>query len=472
MIQSRFTVSAKTVLFLSVLLFIVGYLFINLLPALLGTLLLLFLVYTKQSFKQSIGEIAIHRTIIEQLRFVNHPVHVKTTIQNLGGSLTIQARDMLPEAALLLQGEPTQRKLVQPGETIVLDYQIVFTSRGTHQFEGCEVELTDRWNLYTVHTTQSHRTDLLVHSDPEEIQKAKRVSTREHVEITLPSLTGVDTSYEMEGIREYIPGDQLRDIEWKVTSRLQKLMTKLYQKKQTVETILLLDCSKSMRRTAGKNSKLEHATVLAIHLTKILQSLRHTIGLIAYDEYKTLNTIDPTSRYTTIFEELATIPTTIPTRGYTPTTTIDIPEIQKEDLKENQRFLSTVYPFLARGKRTLAHSTHASGIYEAIRFLFRDSKSKHLIIITDMETNLQSLYMSIRLAHAKKYPIWLLTFFSPTYDLDTTHLTPEELERVYTLQEAREKILLKLKKKNIEIVKITPSTEGGKIIEEIRRKEP
>jgi len=469
MFQSRFTISAKTVLFLSLLLFIVGYIFSNLLPALLGTFLLLFLVYTKQSFKQSIGELAIQRTIIEQLRFVNHPVHVKTTIQNQGGVITIQAQDILPQAAQLLKGETTQRKLVKPEETITLNYQIIFTSRGTHHFEEVDVELTDRWNLYTTHSKQSHKTELLVHSDPEEIQKAQRVSTREHIEITLPSLTGIETSYEMEGIREYIPGDQLRDIDWKATSRLQKHMTKLYQKKHTVETILLIDCSKTMRRTTGSNTKLEHATVLAIHLTKILQSLRHTIGLITYDENKILNTIEPTTRYTTIFEDLATLPTPIQTQGYIPPTTIDTPETTEEDPTENHRFLTTVYPFLARGKRTITHQTQASGIYEATRILLREPQSKHLIIITDMETNLQALYTSIRLAYAKKYPIWLLTF-PPVYTLDTTHLTPEELEHTYTLQEAREKILHKLKKNNIEIVQITPATEGGKIIQEIRSK--
>ena len=467
MFQSRFTLSAKTVLFLSLLLFVVGYLFINLLPALLGTFLLVFLVYTKQSFKQNIGELVIQRTIIEQLRFVNHPVYVKTTIQNKGGVLTIYAQDILPEAAQLLKGDTTQRKLVQPGDTLTLDYQITFTSRGTHHFNEVDIERTDRWNLYTTHTTQSHKTELLVHSDPQEIQKAQRISSREPIEITLPSLTGIETSNEVEGIREYIPGDQLRDIDWKATSRLQKHMTKLYQKKQTVETILLLDCSKTMRRTTGAHTKLEHATILAIHLTKILQSLRHTIGLITYDEHKLLNIIEPTTNYTTIFQDLATLPTPIQTQGYTPLITINTPETTPKDPKENQRFLTTVYPFLARGTCTITHQTQASGIYEATRSLLREPQTKHLIIITDMQTNLQALYTSIRLTRAKKYPIWLLTF-PPAYTLDTTHLTSEELEHTYTQQEAREKILHKLKKNNIEIVTITPATEGGKIIQEIR----
>jgi uncharacterized protein (DUF58 family) len=469
MMQSRFTIYAKTVLFLSFLLFFVGYLFVNLLPALFGTFLLLFLVYTKQSFKQSIGEIAVQRTIIEQLRFVNHPVHVKTILKNKGGILIINARDVLPETTTLLRGEHSTHKLVKPGEEIVLDYQIAFSSRGTHRFETIEIECTDRWNLYTRQSPQTQITEIMVHSDPEEIKKAKRISTREHIEVTLPSFIGVETSSEMEGIREYIPGDQLRDIEWKATSRLQKMMTKLYQKKQTVETIILMDCSRSMRRTRGKSSKLEHATVLALQLTKILQSLRHTVGLIAYDEFKTLQSIDPSYKYTHIFEELARLPSTIQMSEYIPKGIPESPLVQKEDVRDRQRFLSTVFPFLARGRRTIQSQTQASGIYEAIRILFRDSKSKHVIILTDMETNLQSLYTSLSLAHVRKYTIWVLAFFSPAYYLDQQHLTVKELEQVYALQNSLEKIALKFKKQNIELIEVSPQVEGGTVIETIRR---
>ena len=52
----------------------------------------------------------------------------------------------------------------------------------------------------------------MVHSDPNEITKASRVSTREHIELTIPSLIGTDLQNDMYGVREYLPGDNLRDI--------------------------------------------------------------------------------------------------------------------------------------------------------------------------------------------------------------------------------------------------------------------
>jgi len=470
MVQTYMTVAGRTVLFLSLLLFFIGYLFMNLIPPLCGVMLLVFLVYTKQSFRAGQGELPVQRTVIESLRFVNHPVYVKTTIKNTGGIRILRIHDMLPEDATVMQGDQEHQQVVDHNDEVVIDYQLIFSHRGTHTLDTLDVEISDRWRLYQQHQTLSQKLEFTVHSDPEEIQKAKRVSSREHLEITLPSRLGVETLYDMEGIREYIPGDQLRDIEWKATSRLQKMMTKLYHKQQTVETIILLDCSRTMRRALGKVSKLEHATVLAVQLSKILQSMRHTVGLIAYDEFKTLVTIDPSYRYQQIFEELAHLPSTIHTNGYQPMIEQDIPSLQEEEIHARQRFLSTVFPFLARGRRTIQTPTQASGLYEAVRLLLKGSTSKHIIILTDLETNLQSMYASVRLIHARKYPVWVLAFLTPTYYLTQATLTTEQLEQLYTAQSMREKIILKMKRRYVQVIDVTPVIEGGTVMETVRRK--
>ena len=225
----------------------------------------------------------------------------------------------------------------------------------------------------------------------------------------------------MDGIRPYEPGDRLKDIDWKSTSRLQKHMTKLFQKQDMIETTILLDCSRSMRRTSGKSSKVEHATTIAIHLSKILQSLRHPVGLVAYDEFKTLTMIEPTNNYMKFFEALTSIPEQIHTKEYSLAPFLETEENTLHDREEHQQFLSTVFPFLAKGKRTIHHPAQASGIYEAVHhLLLNKTTKKHLIVITDLETDLTSLYQTLHLAHSKHFIIWLLTSFTPSYHLDKT----------------------------------------------------
>jgi hypothetical protein len=223
-----------------------------------------------------------------------------------------------------------------------------------------------------------------------------------------------------------------------------------------------------MRRTTTNKSKLEHATVLALHLTKILQSLRHNVSLIAYDEHKIITNLSPTHHYSPIYHALTDLPTLIhATTTTTPHTSL--PNQKTEYPKEQQQFLQTIFPFLAKGKRTIQHPTQATGIYEALRILLLDNKTKHLIILSDIETNQQALYSSLNLAHARKYRLWLLLFFSPYYTTKESQFTPEELETLYTQKQTRDQLIIKLKRKHIDIVELTPHTEGGKVIENIRR---
>ena len=469
---TTYTIYTKLLLLTTILLYLIGYLFINLTPTLLATLILIFLIYHKTSFTTNQKSFTITRTPYEHLLFANQPINIQTTLTNHSGPLQITATDHLPNNLTPLRGTNTTTTHLQPQQHLTLDYQLQFPHRGHYTLDTLHLQYNDTLTLFQHHTTNYHTTHFLVHSDPKEITKAKQAATKEHIEITAPALIGTETIEDMEGIRTYLPGDRLKDIEWKATSRLQHLMTKHLQKHNVLDTTILLDCSKTMRRTTGTHSKIHHATNLAIHLTKILQSLHHPIGLIAFDEHKTIKNITPTKNYQHIFTQLTDLPGTIPTN--TPTQPITPPLETSEDTEQpyqTQQFLQTIFPFLAQGKRSITHPAQASGIYEAVRLLLHDTKTKHIIILSDLETNIQPLYNSINLIHARKYKIWLLTPFTPYYNLQKNTLTPEQLETAYQQLHIREKTLLKLKKQNIDIVELTPTMEGGPIIEKIRRKQ-
>ena len=247
-------------------------------------------------------------------------------------------------------------------------------------------------------------------------------------------------------------------------------MTKLFEKKEVLDTIILLDCSYSMKVTAGKKSKIDHATNLAVHLTKILQSIRHPVGLIAYDEFKVIENISPTNNYNQLFSSLTDIPGQIRTDGYKIKKTDFITDTSIDNKKNHDIFISKVYPYLVKGKRSIKNPLQASGIYEAIRLLLLDNKIKHLIIITDMENNIQSLYRSIALATKKRYNIWLLSSFSPYYNIDKNDLNSQQLIDIYISYSTYENILNKLRKMNVDVVELNPKIEGVNVVEKIRRK--
>ena len=92
-------------------------------------------------------------------------------------------------------------------------------------------------------------------------------------------------SVEFAEYRQYLPGDDLSTIDWKMYARSDRHYVKKYEEETNLECHLLLDVSASMAyRGAAPMSKLEYGSVLAASLAFLMNRQRDATGLIAFDE--------------------------------------------------------------------------------------------------------------------------------------------------------------------------------------------
>ncbi len=92
-------------------------------------------------------------------------------------------------------------------------------------------------------------------------------------------------SVEFAEYREYLPGDDLSTLDWKVYARSDRHYVKKYEEETNLECHLLLDQSASMAYRGGAAvSKLEYGSVLAASLAFLMHRQRDATGLIAFDE--------------------------------------------------------------------------------------------------------------------------------------------------------------------------------------------
>ena len=92
-------------------------------------------------------------------------------------------------------------------------------------------------------------------------------------------------SVEFAEYRQYLPGDDLSTLDWKVYARTDRHYVKKYEEETNLECHLLLDQSASMSyRGAAPMSKLEYGSVLAGSLAFLMHRQRDATGLIAFDE--------------------------------------------------------------------------------------------------------------------------------------------------------------------------------------------
>ncbi len=92
-------------------------------------------------------------------------------------------------------------------------------------------------------------------------------------------------SVEFAEHRQYMPGDNIRDIDWKVYGKSDRYYIKQYEEETNLKGYLLLDCSRSMAYQSGDRlSKLDYAGLLAGALSYMMLRQRDAVGLVTFDE--------------------------------------------------------------------------------------------------------------------------------------------------------------------------------------------
>ena len=88
---------------------------------------------------------------------------------------------------------------------------------------------------------------------------------------------------EMEEIREYTYGDNVRDIDWRVTARKKTPYTKIYAQERDREIYVLLDLSSSMVFGTKKELKSVTAAKTAALIGWLAQENHDRFGTVIYD---------------------------------------------------------------------------------------------------------------------------------------------------------------------------------------------
>ncbi len=101
-------------------------------------------------------------------------------------------------------------------------------------------------------------------------------------------------SVEFAEHREYVPGDDIRFLDWKVFGRSDRLYIKRYEDETNLEATVVLDVSESMtyRSNEVAYSKLDYARFAAAALAYLITQQQDAVGLCLFDDHvrKTLPT--------------------------------------------------------------------------------------------------------------------------------------------------------------------------------------
>jgi len=127
--------------------------------------------------------------------------------------------------------------------------------------------------------------------DPQVIARISRLDLRTRL-IVEGFITGLHRSpyqglsVEFAQHREYVPGDDIKHIDWKVFSRSDRYYIKQYEEETNLRCTFVVDASESMKyRGAIANfSKYDYAASVAAALALLLTKQQDAVGLSIFDE--------------------------------------------------------------------------------------------------------------------------------------------------------------------------------------------
>jgi uncharacterized protein (DUF58 family) len=102
-------------------------------------------------------------------------------------------------------------------------------------------------------------------------------------------------SVEFAEYRQYLPGDDLATLDWKVYARTDRHFIKKYEEETNLDCHILIDVSASMGYGSGDVTKLQYGSFLAAALAFLMNRQRDAVGLITFDD-KIVTRLAPSAR--------------------------------------------------------------------------------------------------------------------------------------------------------------------------------
>ena len=90
-------------------------------------------------------------------------------------------------------------------------------------------------------------------------------------------------SVEFKQHRQYVHGDEIRRLDWRVFGRSDRFYIREYEEETNLRATLIVDASGSMSYGGAERSKLTYATRLAACLSYLMLQQQDSVGLVTFD---------------------------------------------------------------------------------------------------------------------------------------------------------------------------------------------
>ena len=243
--------------------------------------IVLYLAIMSLFMEEADAQLEIERRLSESRIMAGDTIEVEIIIKNTGSKIELlEIVDNLPDHVALKEGNNRALLSLDKGEEQSFSYVLDCPLRGRYIMEAMDLNIMDSGRLHKVHTKMKDVSEFSVVATVEPMKGVKIAprKTRNWVGMIKSRRVGIGT--EFYGIRDYVSGDEMRKINWKASSRFDKLVTNEYEAECSGDITIILDARVEANVGFIENSTVEHGVRAASTISQHILADKNRVGLI------------------------------------------------------------------------------------------------------------------------------------------------------------------------------------------------
>jgi uncharacterized protein (DUF58 family) len=237
-------------------------------------------------------DVKITRSFDSDQVFENSDVSIDLIVQNKGRSVGfLEIYDNLPSEIEVNNGSNHTIIRLHKDELVINKYNVNCRLRGQYRLGNPRLRIYNPSFLFFYESDIQSKSSLVVLPQIEQIEGVDLSTDFPKMYQGAMPLRRIGTTGEFYGIREYFPGDDFKNINWRVFGKTRKLMVNQFEREDISDLMLVLDAREISGTGTVLRNPLNYSCRAAASLTSFFLKSRNRVGLTIYGE--TVNVIPP-----------------------------------------------------------------------------------------------------------------------------------------------------------------------------------
>lgn len=174
---------------------------------------------------------------------------------------------------------------LNPQESTDIEYQLRPVERGEYQFGKLHVFVSSPLRIIARRISFDDLKEIAVYPSFIQMKKYEFLAiSNKLTEFGLKKIRRLGHTMEFEQINEYVPGDDVRTINWKATAKHSKLMINQYQDEKSQPIYSIIDTGRVMKMPFDSLKLLDYAINSALSFSNIALRKNDKAGLLTFSK--------------------------------------------------------------------------------------------------------------------------------------------------------------------------------------------